>query len=415
MGTTWSCSMVAARRASRKKRSRACGPAASSGLSVLSATCRPRRVSSAKYTAPMPPWPSSFRMRKCSRYSGSGVGDSAAGTDRVASIITDRACSTARRQADSSWCGSANGGDFTSLASVSSSACSWRTVTSTAAAGFSSTIASCCSRCSSSGDTCSDMAASKFGMEIELPLYLKDAPALRDFLDQSNQAVKLLPQPTQHAETGLADGIGAHAESSRNLYAGLVLQRGASETLPGRLAEVATHQLQRTLNKVPPQQLTVRVGVQPGGRQLRIGHIVGVVAQELGRPALTLAKIEPHLVGRDRAQPGVENAALALKLGQVLINGSKNLLHSVGGIAVLQTGLAAPGVDNRPVQGAQPLPGGRLRLTGPLQQRIRRQKHVRREVRRQNETLPEDTTATSCRAQYRLDPTESLPRPAAEW
>jgi hypothetical protein len=108
------------------------------------------------------------------------------------------------------------------------------------------------------------MAASKFGMEIELPLYLKDAPALRDFLDQSNQAVKLLPQPTQHAETGLADGIGAHAESSRNLYAGLVLQRGASETLPGRLAEVATHQLQRTLNKVPPQQLAVRVGVQPG-------------------------------------------------------------------------------------------------------------------------------------------------------
>jgi len=89
----------------------------------------------------------------------------------------------------------------------------------------------------------------------------QDAPALRDFWKWSHQAVQLFPQLPQHAEAGLADGIICQAEISRNLHAGLALQSGADEALRGCLAEIAAHQVQSTMNDLPPQ-LAVNFALQ---------------------------------------------------------------------------------------------------------------------------------------------------------
>jgi hypothetical protein len=98
-----------------------------------------------------------------------------------------------------------------------------------------------------------------------------------------------------------------------------------------------------------------------------IGHLISPVAQRGTWGALLSAEIQPYLIDRDRFQPGVKGTALALKLSEVLVNRPEDLLHGIGGIAVLETGPAAPGINDRPVQGAQSLPGVRLRSTGTLQ------------------------------------------------
>ena len=106
------CVMVAAARASRRRRSRCSGSVDTSGGNPLSATSRPRRRSRARYTTPMPPRPISRttsydptrapgRRSKAPAFGSSDTssGATAAGASRKPSSVSDarrssRTCAT---------------------------------------------------------------------------------------------------------------------------------------------------------------------------------------------------------------------------------------------------------------------------------------------------------------------------------
>jgi hypothetical protein len=60
---TFACSIDAAARASRRKRSRALSSSSSSGAMTFSATLRPSASSWARYTMPIPPRPMTASIR----------------------------------------------------------------------------------------------------------------------------------------------------------------------------------------------------------------------------------------------------------------------------------------------------------------------------------------------------------------